>query len=120
MYTRSIRLTDMSVRHFVQEFSQFWGVDEVAIVSEADSVRAVDIKRLSLSTRAYQKSVLVTQSAFGSEDVFYSSPRWYGGLNVLVPAVGYLRWPIPIKPGKSRMRSPFLKTWPAMPLPLHW
>lgn len=52
MYKRGVRLTDMPVRHFVQEFSQFWSVDEVAIVSEADSVRAVDIEWLRLSTRA--------------------------------------------------------------------
>lgn len=45
----------MSVRHFIQEFSQFWSVDEIAIVSKADSVGTVDVERLSLSTRACKK-----------------------------------------------------------------
>lgn len=42
----------MPVCDLVQEFSQFWSVDEVAIVSEADSIGAIDIEWLSLSTGA--------------------------------------------------------------------
>lgn len=60
---RGARLTDMSVCHLVQEFSQFGSVDEVAVVSKADSVGAVDIERLSLSTRAYRATVLAMQCA---------------------------------------------------------
>lgn len=56
------RLANMSVCHLVQEFSQFWSVDEVAVVSEADSVGAVDIERLSLSTCAYQARASVSNA----------------------------------------------------------
>lgn len=36
-----------------------------------------------------------------------------------VPIVGYRRWPTPIKPGSSVIRSPSLKTLLAKPFPLH-
>ena len=35
------------------------------------------------------------------------------------PIVGYRRWPTPMKPGKSAIRSPSLKTLVAKPFPLH-
>ena len=36
-----------------------------------------------------------------------------------VPIVGYRRWPTPMKPGSSAIRSPSLKTLVAKPFPLH-
>lgn len=45
----------MPVSLLVKEFPQFWCVNQVAIVSKADAVGAVDVERLGLSTGVCSK-----------------------------------------------------------------
>lgn len=49
-------LTDMSVSNLVQEFPELRGIDEVAVVSEADAVGAVHVEGLCLGARTCRRA----------------------------------------------------------------
>ena len=47
---------DMAMCFIIQELLQLWGVDQVAVVGEADTIGTIDIEGLSFSIRTATSS----------------------------------------------------------------
>lgn len=99
---------DVPVRFEVEKVLEIGRIYEVARCREADSVRAVNVEWLCFGTSA--RTYTVGQGSY----VLSGSPG-------SIPAVGYLRCPMPMYPGRSATREPSSrKTFEARPFPLHW
>lgn len=102
----------------VQEADELRAVDKVSVDAHGETERGVHVERLGFGpvhSAGCVRNVNILESwAFDGDNKGHG--RTYADE---VPAVGYLRWAIPMKPGRSAVFRPSSNTLAAMPLPLH-